>query len=318
MREKAALTILGFFLWTGTCLGATNADALNPGLSASLVPETARVGSVVSLTLTYHLPDGASIPPDTEIGGLEGITLIDRQAKPGEFRIRLLVDRLGPWKTDPLSLTYLDKAGKRQVLIADPVKLTVVSNLGEKPEETQLKPIYGIIPTTTSWPRYLVYTTLGLAAFLAAFALFWWYRRRGIRKGSIISQDPPHILAKKNLESLEAKGLFETGYVKEYYFRFSEILRQYLEALRGFPAAEYTTPEIALRIHKEPDQRLLPLLREADLVKFADVIPTRARKEEEIEVALSYIRDTGSDFESDLSPDKQPLKGILGQEEGTR
>jgi len=318
MKAKAALCILGFFLWTGICLGATNADVLNPGLSASLVPETARVGSVVSLTLTYHLPDGATIPPDPEIGGLEGITIVDRQAKPGEFRFRLLVDHLGSWKTGPLSLTYLDKAGKRQVLTADPVELTVASNLGEKPEEAQLKPIYGIIPTTASWPRYLVYAALGMGVFLMGFALFLWYRRRRIGKGAIISQDPPHILAKRDLENLEAKGFFETGNVKEYYFRFSEILRHYLEALRGFPAAEYTTPEIAHRIHEEPDQRLLPLLRGADLVKFADAIPTRARKEEELTVALSYIRDTGSDCENDLSSDKQPLKGILGQEEGTR
>ena len=200
---------------------------------------------------------------------------------------------------------------------ADPVALEVVSNLGEKPEEAQLKPIYGIIPTASSWSRYLVYAAIGLAVFVAAFARFWWFRRRRMGKGSIIFKDPPHVLAQKNLESLEAKGLFESGCVKEYYFRFSEILRQYLEALRGFPAAEYTTPEIALHINQEPDQRLLPLLRESDLVKFADVVPTRARKEEELDAALSYIRDTGAEFGSDLSFDKQRLKGSLGQEEGT-
>jgi hypothetical protein len=36
------------------------------------------------------------------------------------------------------------------------------------------------------------------------------------------------------------------------------------------------------------------LLRQADVVKFADSIPTRARKEEEVKTALSYIEETGS------------------------
>jgi hypothetical protein len=105
---------------------------------------------------------------------------------------------------------------------------------------------------------------------------------------------PPHILAKKEIELLEAQGLFEKGEVKGFYFRFSEILRRYLESLRRFPAAEFTTEEIALRIHSEEDRMLLTLLRQADVVKFADFIPTPARKEEEVKTALSYIEETGS------------------------
>ena len=113
-----------------------------------------------------------------------------------------------------------------------------------------------------------------------------------LQVGIQVGEDPPHVRAKEEMAALEAQRLFEKGYVKEYYFRFSEILRRYLEVIRGFPAAEFTTQEIALYLDREQDRKLLPLLRHADLVKFAEALPTQAQKEEEVEKALSYIRET--------------------------
>ena len=117
-----------------------------------------------------------------------------------------------------------------------------------------------------------------------------------------MSQDPPQVWAKKEIELLEAQGLFEKGQAKAFYFRFSEIMRQYLEGLRGFPAAEFTTEEITSYINYEQDRKLLPLLRQADLVKFADAIPTPARKEEEVKTALTYIHETSPDPVTGDSP----------------
>ena len=86
--------------------------------------------------------------------------------------------------------------------------------------------------------------------------------------------------------------MFERGDIKAFYFRLSEIMRHYLGALRRFPAAEFTIEEIASHIANEQDRKLLDLLRQADLVKFADYIPSRARKEDEVRAALSYIHET--------------------------
>jgi hypothetical protein len=69
-------------------------------------------------------------------------------------------------------------------------------------------------------------------------------------------------------------------------------MRRYLESIRHFPAAEYTTEEISRQIQMEVDRKLLPLLRQADLVKFADTVPTQPRKEEDVRLALSYISET--------------------------
>ncbi len=104
--------------------------------------------------------------------------------------------------------------------------------------------------------------------------------------------EPPHIRARKEIRLLESQRYFEKGLEKKYYFIFSEILRRYLESIRNFPAAEFTTEEIARHIKSEQDRMLIPLLQQADLVKFADSVPTLARKEEDVKTALVYIRET--------------------------
>ena len=71
-------------------------------------------------------------------------------------------------------------------------------------------------------------------------------------------------------------------------------MRRYLESIRDFPAAEYTTEEIARHIKGEQDRKLLSLLQQADLVKFADNVPTPSRKEEDIKAALAYIRESSA------------------------
>jgi hypothetical protein len=287
-----------------------SADNSSFGLVATLNPPAAKVGRTVLLTLSYHLPEGARLSPDVQIKGLEGFTIVGRQAGPGQIRVILLVDRIGQFKSGPLSLTYFDKEGKEGFLKADPVELTVLSNLGKKPEEAQLKPIYGIIPTGSRLIEYLPWVIIALMACAAGVGLFLWIKRRRNRRAFGISQDPPHTLAKKEIDELESQRLFEKGHVKEFYFRFSEIMRRYLESLRGFPAAEYTTQEIALSIDNQDDRQLLPLLQQADLVKFADLSPTPAKKDDEIVKALSYIRETGAELDRDLPAQGVPAKDL--------
>ena len=66
-----------------------------------------------------------------------------------------------------------------------------------------------------------------------------------------------------------------------------------MESIRRFPAAEMTTEEIVRHVGNTPqDQKILPLLRQADLVKFADTIPTPDRNVRDIEAARTYIRQT--------------------------
>ncbi|MBW2616125.1 MAG: hypothetical protein JRD02_08115, partial [Deltaproteobacteria bacterium] len=165
-----------------------------PGLTASLDRDSAVVGSMVVLTLKYRLPDRAGFASEPEIKGLEELTEVDREIGPDRITITLLVDRLGLWKTGPISLAYLDKDENPRTLNTEAVSFIVLSNLGEKPEEARLRPIQGIFPTKPMWLRYLPWAAGLLVLLLIVFALVWWYnRRRG--KSAIKAVDPPHIRA---------------------------------------------------------------------------------------------------------------------------
>ena len=309
-HKTSILILVGIFLVfisPGMLWSENQNKHIEPALQATLDAESAKFGSIVTLVLTYVLPDGARFAKPMTIKGLGDVTVIDRTEAPGTIKIRLFVDKLEVLKTDTISIHYLDKEGQPQALTADSVSVEVLSNLGEKPEEAELKPIQGIIPTAASWLKYLPWAAGIMGGIVLLAAAYWWYRRKRLRTLCPEIMEPPHVQAKKELEALLAKNLFEKGDVKRFYFGFSEILRRYVEALRGFPAAELTTEEIALYMQNEKDRGLMPLLRDADLVKFADAVPTAAKKEDEVQKAFRYIRETAPSPESTHPPmDKKP------------
>ena len=298
--------ILFSSVWPAVLWSLNDTGETIPHLTASVEQDSVRVGDIVTLTIGYCLPEEARLPEKLEIKGIEGLTLVDRQTGPGgRIKLRFLVDRLDTWKTGAISISFLDKEGETQVLTTDPISLTVSSVLGEKPAEAELRPIQGIIFTSPLWLKYLPWIAGLLCVSFIGFGLFWWYNRRHGKRPPTIPVDPPHIRAGKEIKELEARRLFESGDIKGFYFSFSEIIRRYLASIRDLSAMEFTTEEIAIRMDREQDRKVLPLLRQADLVKFADAVPAPARKEEEVKTALSYIRETSpvpkTDNETDSS-----------------
>lgn len=272
-----------------------------PTLNATLDRESATVGSMVTLILDYYLPEGARLQDTPVVQGLDKLTVVEKTFEPGRISLRFLVDKLDRFNITSLSLAYIDRQQNIQTVTAPPVSLEVLSNLGYNPEEAQLKPIQDIIPTRAFWLKYLPWGT-GAAGILVLLAtIYWWYRNKRIRILSPEIMPLPHLRAREELEGLLSQNLFEKGEAKRFYFHFSEILRRYLGALRGFPAVELTTEEIALTIHNEKDRALLPLLRGADLVKFANTVPTSAKKDDEVQRAFAYIRETAPSREN-VSP----------------
>ena len=286
------LAVICLISFPATAFAQQEPESTPSNLTASVNSDSASIGSIVELTLKYTLPEGASLLKPPQIEGLEELAVLDLHELPGIITIRLLIDSLGSWKTGELTLAYQDKNGEKGTLSADPISLSVLSNLGEKPEEAQLKPIQTIIPTASLWWKILPWLIVLLALFLIGLFLFWWFRIRGSKRRGSTYEEPFYIRAKREINELDRQQLFEAGNIKLFYFRFSEILRQYLEALRGFPAAEFTTEEIASHIVEDKDRDLLPLLRQADLIKFANGYTTTAKKEEEVRRALSYIEGT--------------------------
>jgi polyhydroxyalkanoate synthesis regulator phasin len=285
---------MGFVVLTAWTAGAATEVASSASmLSAAVEKNTAKIGDLLWLTLTYDLPEGGRLPEDPVVGGIENLSIIERKVLPGEIKLRFIVDQLESFQTESITLTVIDKDGNEQRIETAPVTIDVSSNLGEKPEEATLRPIQDIIPIQSRWTPFLPWAAV--AVILLSFVIGWLWWRRKHRPVSILAAavDPPHIQAEKEIDQLVADGFFEKGEVKTFYFIFSEIIRRYMESIRHFPAAEMTTEEIARHLgNTSQDQEILPLLRQADLVKFADTIPTPDRNVRDIEAARTYIRQT--------------------------
>lgn len=293
-RAPFSLSIVSFCLMVLTVVSVAGVagQPSEPALSASVDKGTARVGEVVRLTLTVTLPEGARLPEDPAVDGIEDLTVVERSVGEDRVSLRFLVDRLTSFEIGPVGLTWRDPDGNQRHVETGPVAVEVISNLGEKPEEAALRPIQDIIPVASKWISWLPWAAAGGILCIAAA---WMWRRRTNRASRVgmPAVDPPHVWAEKEIDRLAEGGLFETGDVKGFYFLFSEILRRYMESIRHFPAAEMTTEEIARQTKNRPaDQEMLPLLRQADLVKFADAVPSPERKTQDLTAARDYIRHT--------------------------
>jgi hypothetical protein len=288
---------------------AVDTPKIEPGtISASLDQASVPVGGVVWLTLDYQLPAGGRLPEKVQVNGLDDLSILKQIINPGQVRMQLLVDQVGQWQSGPISLAYLDAAGQTQLLTAPPVLIQAVSNLSEQAEEAELRPIRDIVALQSIWQSYRLWLAAFVAMVLIGLGLFWWYKKKQSPSALAQYTEPPAIRARRELRGLETRRYFEKGRAKKYYFVFSEILRRYLESIRNFPAAEFTTEEIIKHIRAEQDRKLIPLLQQADLVKFADTEPTQARKEEDIKAALAYIRQSSARLEID--PEKGPHPAV--------
>jgi hypothetical protein len=110
-----------------------------------------------------------------------------------------------------------------------------------------------------------------------------------------VNPDPAHVIALRELEKLKEEKLWQTGEVKLYYTRLSEIVRQYLENRYSIQSLELTTPETLSLLKKtgfrEDDlfSKLRTILTGADLVKFAKYKPDASENELNYENAWDFI-----------------------------
>ncbi len=131
--------------------------------------------------------------------------------------------------------------------------------------------------------RYISGQTILLIALVGLLAGAYWYYRRWKKAHPPVFidekfLDPPHVVALNQLNALkEALETTPEG-VRLFYFRISEILREFLERRFFIRALEMTTSEIAeafnyVEVEKSAAAEWNALLPELDIVKYAGQIP---------------------------------------------
>lgn len=142
------------------------------------------------------------------------------------------------------------------------------------------------------WPHLLL-----LALLLALLGLWAWRRLmagRGEAALNPVPDEPPHVVALRRLAELERSGWLAAGDAPRFYVEASDALRAFVGGRFGVPALDWTSRETAERLagsgHPPATSReLLPLLREADAVKFAGEQPAEPDGRAWIQAARGYI-----------------------------
>ena len=151
---------------------------------------------------------------------------------------------------------------------------------------------------TTNWPALIA--TCAFVAAAMGVGIGWlvkrWLDARRRAALPIVDTRPAHVIALERLERLEAERLPEQGRAKEFYFRLSEVVRDYLERRYAFGAPEMTSDEIRAHLRANA-HALLPegrraieaFLDETDLVKFADLAPTESAADTTLRAARGIV-----------------------------
>jgi hypothetical protein len=301
-RTKLMLVISLFGVFLLMALPVHAEGGIRPTLTVN--QEDITVGDPVELTLEVKHPANQQviIPKlDQSWGEFE----VQKQSSPETIikndgtaitsqKITVTLFQPGEFETPPLPLTISGDNGETSEIVAQPVKVSVVSVLADG--DTALKDIRPQASMKVPFPWPLLAT--GLVVAVLAIGSGWWLVRRWRRNGSLfIDNRLPYQVALDELDRIRRLRLPDNGKFKEHYSLVTDTLRIYLEQQHHVPATDRTTSELKqelayTRINPEQTRMVINLFGDADFVKFAKLIPDRDEAYSLLEDARQFVSAT--------------------------
>jgi hypothetical protein len=285
---KKVLTIISVYL-----LSATFASAQDVNVAAKFDSAHILIGDQLHYTVTIDQPAGIRLtlfhPHDTLCSGIDILSGPKTDTvfnKNGRFRISesFIITSFdsGFYQVPPAFVEYRDASGTKR-FYSDYARL-IVSRTKIAPQDTTMKifDIVGPYKAPVTFGEILPWILLVIAAAAIIWGVIILLRK--LRKNEKV-EEPDHIIeaahqiAFRELEKLRNEKLWETGEIKQYYTRLTEIIRQYLENRYGIYSLELTTSETLealVRSGFKKDEKytsLKSILNSSDLVKFAKYKP---------------------------------------------
>jgi len=206
-----------------------------------------------------------------------------------------------------MTLTLIDTTNKSSLKIkTNQVNVTVNTlNVDLKKDIRDVKPVISI---PYNW-KILVLIIVG-ALILLAIIMFVYkkYFKKESEEEKIVKRIvlPPHKIAYKKLGKLESEKIWQSGNIKEFHSRITEIIREYFEKRFGFNSLEMTTDETLNELrNKNIDEDVIGIVRKflenADMVKFAKFIPMPSVNEEMMKEAYKIVDLTKNELETELT-----------------
>ncbi len=234
-----------------------------------------------------HSPDERwELRPPADLGAF-GLRSSGRERSDGPdrstttFRLDMALFELGEHALPPLVFDVVGGGAARTASVAG----GIVEGLSSLPKDaaTSGAELLDIKPNADVPVRSyrLLWVLLAVAALVAAALAV---RRHLARRRARTPLPPPRPLPERTreaLEALRAEGLLAKGLVREYHFRLSEIVRDYLGERFGFEALECTSAELLGEMERlDPPgveaSELHRFVDQCDVAKFAraEISPT--------------------------------------------
>jgi len=267
---------------------------------AQFEEQSAHPGDVVTLKLSFQLPKGMIVPENTPIDGIQDFHVLGIDTNDSEIAIKLLVDTIDTFDVPSLTVMLTHDNGTPMYYKSDPVMLTLDLPFDETDTELNIHDIKGIFEVNSK-KLYLIITIVCLLLLITGMVLFFVIKKRRQKIIEQAYQKTPEEIACDALRDLDRDAHLFRDNVKAYYFRLTQILKEYMGQIRGFPVAEMTTEEIASRVKEKKDIEMVRLMRKADMIKFADFIPTTAERETHSKDVWSYVKETSDERNQEMN-----------------
>ncbi len=289
-------------------------------VSAGVSRDTILIGDQIEWTSEMQVPRGMSVRidsmsgyvvPGVELIGDFVIDTVDRGRDFSRVQTRATITSFdsGSYVLPPLVVYVYRGEDAVDTLRLPEVPLEVTTI----PIDTTTYEMYDIrpqfrYPVTFAEILPWVAGALVLAAVITAVCMVV-ARRRKSRPlfGKPTPQDPPHIVALRDLDRIRGEKLWQTGNQKQYYTEITDTLRVYIEKRFGVKTIERTSAEILTDLSVKDIQpsdyeSLKDLFGTADLVKFAKYTASESENENAVPAAVRFVNDT---FMQELESDAE-------------
>ena len=288
MRAPLLRCSLAFALVAPIAQAASQATGAPIAVQAAvgIEPDTVRIGDPFLIQIGIRAPHGATIafpPAPDSTGAVQGLDPVRVETRPDSGGlVQWGYYRVAAWDIgeQPISLgdVVVTLGGRARRLAVSGRKVFVASVLPADSAQRVPKPPRPLYEFAT--PLWWLWAALAALA-LMLILLWWWWRSRK-RKRPVAVPDP-FARAEREFARIERLGLVDAGERGRYVALVIEVLRDYLAARYAAAPLSLTSTELLTAVRGEramPNDRLLRILNEADLIKFArrPVTTERARE----------------------------------------
>lgn len=298
----SSLIAIGFFLLL-LITGGKHID-VNTKINAG----SFLIGEKIELTYDVSCPGNLEFEFPQIEEKVKGLTLNDSSVSKKTvfnrnfitFVFKFYTFETGDYEFPELTLKFITSDKKTSKEINTEKKKIIVKSLLNKDDASEaaldIKDIKGPLPAHINLA--LLAMNILIVLIVAAIAVFFYIKNK--RKQVMVQKPiiPAHVIALEKLNILRKQDLISRGMIKEFYFRLSLIIRQYLEDRFRLRAPEMTTEEFLNHLKDsqtlsiEHKKSLKDFLNHCDMVKFAKYKPPVDESDSSFYYAQQLIEQT--------------------------